>query len=110
MAPVPSTTRLSSPPIQTPLSRRNAASWAPATASRTATPATRTARDQLETPVMPPAPTDHDNAIAVSAICTAIATPIEVKNQGGVLRRCASIARDATASSSAADASLALGC
>ena len=87
MAPVPSTTRLRRPPIQTPLSRRNAASCTPATASKTATPAAKAASDQLETAVMPPALTDHDKATAVSAICTAIATPIEVKNQGGVLRR-----------------------
>ena len=37
--------------------------------------------------MMPPPPTDHDNPTAVSAICRAIATPIEVKNKGGVLRR-----------------------
>ena len=61
-------------------------------------PATKAASVQLETAVMPLAPTDHDRATAVSAICAAIATPIEVKNQDGVLMRCASIARDASAS------------
>ena len=58
---------------------------------------------------MPLPPTDHDMAIAVIAICAAIAMPIEVKNQDGVLMPWASIARDASASLRAAAASVPLG-
>ena len=108
-SPVPSTTRLRRPPSQTPLIRRNAASCTPATASRIAIPAAKAASVHVETAVIPLPLTDHDMATAVNAICAAIAMPIEVKNQDGVLMRCASIARDASASLRAADASAALG-
>jgi len=94
--PVPRTTRLSNPPSQTPFSRRNRHSCTPATANKAATPATRVASAHVELSAMPTAP---------AAICAAIATPIDVKNQDGILMRCASIARDASASASAAEAS-----
>ena len=46
---------------------------------------------------------------AVEAICTAIAAPIDAKNQDGILVLCARVARASSASFSAAEASAALG-
>ena len=74
--PVPSTTRLRRPPSRTPLSCRKRASCTPATATRTAMPAARAVSVHEEGSATP---------TAVEAICTAIAAPIDAKNQDGIL-------------------------
>ena len=94
---MPSTTRLAKPPSQTPLRRRNRASCTPATTPKNASPASRSHT----------APTPK--ATAVVAICVAIATLIDVKNQEGVAMASARPARAASASASAAEASAAVG-